>query len=161
MYRIVNSLANAEYDQELEAIVINFNGYGELSLYHETMDIAMNIAAVYRTNKWLFVKDFFQDINPYEFFFFIKKWSNTCKSMLSTITPPTVCQVVVLTSPATERKLMANDEWLDKSSFTFENLNLKIFTQEDEAYSFLSQQQNRNGEPAWEKINALSAGNDH
>ena len=125
MYKIVNSLASAEYNKNLEAVIINFNGYGELTLYHETMDIAMNIAAVYDTNKWLFVKDFFQDVNPYEFFFFIKKWSNTCKSLTSSIISDKVCQVAVLTTPTSERKLMANSEWLEKSSFNFENLNLK------------------------------------
>jgi len=148
MYKIVNSLASAEYNKNLEAVIINFNGYGELTLYHETMDIAMNIAAVYDTNKWLFVKDFFQDVNPYEFFFFIKKWSNTCKSLTSSIISDKVCQVAVLTTPTSERKLMANSEWLEKSSFNFENLNLKIFTQHDKAYSFLSQPRNQTLETA-------------
>ncbi len=148
MYKIVNSLASAEYNKNLEAVIINFNGYGELTLYHETMDIAMNIAAVYDTNKWLFVKDFFQDVNPYEFFFFIKKWSNTCKSLTSSFITDKTCQVAVLTTPASERKLITNSEWLEKSSFKFEHLNLKIFTQQDKAHTFLSQPRNQTLETA-------------
>ncbi|MEM6842340.1 MAG: hypothetical protein AAF632_08940 [Bacteroidota bacterium] len=140
MYKIVNSLATAEYNRDSGVVVVNFQGYGESALYHQTMDIAMNIAAVYNTNKWLLAKDFFQDINPSEFFFFIKKWSDTCSKLYSYIAPEKACQIAVLTTLISKRKLLLHREWLEGPSFS--NINLKIFTQPEDAYSFLSKEQN-------------------
>ncbi|MEM9831212.1 MAG: hypothetical protein AAF944_11285 [Bacteroidota bacterium] len=140
MYKIVNSLATAEYNRDSGVVVVNFQGYGESALYHQTMDIAMNIAAVYNTNKWLLAKDFFQDINPSEFFFFIKKWSDTCNKLYSYIAPEKACQIAVLTTLISKRKLLLHREWLEGPSFS--NINLKIFTQPEDAYSFLSKEQN-------------------
>ena len=143
MYRIINSLASAEYNKKLGAVVVNFNGYGEPSLYHETMDIAMNIAVIYDTNKWLFVKDFFQDINPHEFLFFVKKWSNTCTTLLDSMKSKTECQVALLTTPASQRKLLTDNEWLKEPESKFNDLKLKIFTTQEEASSFLNPHKSR------------------
>ena len=140
MYKIVNSLATAEYNRDFGVVVVNFHGYGESALYHQTMDIAMNIAAVYNTNKWLLAKDFFQDINPHEFFFFIKKWSDTCNKLYSYTAPGNTCQIAVLTTLFSKRKLVLHREWLEEPSIS--NINLKIFTQPEDAYSFLSEEQN-------------------
>jgi len=138
MYRIINSLASAEYNKELGAVEINFNGYGEPALYHETMDIAMNIAVIYDTNKWLFVKDFFQDINPHEFLFFVKKWSNTSNELLSPISDHKTCKVALLTNSASRQKLMADNEWLKQSKAKFSNLDLRVFCKQEDAQEFLS-----------------------
>ena len=138
MYRIINSLASAEFNKELRAVEINFNGYGEAALYHETMDIAMNIAVVYDTNKWLFVKDFFQDINPHEFLFFVKKWSNTSNELLNPLSDHTVCQVALLTNSASHEKLIADNDWLKQSNAKFNNLDLRVFSSREEAQKFLS-----------------------
>lgn len=138
MYRIINSLASAEYNKDLGAIEVNFNGYGEPALYHETMDIAMNIAVIYDTNHWLFVKDFFQDINPHEFLFFVKKWSKTCNELLSPVSVHENCKVALLTTPASRQKLMADNEWLNQSKAKFNNLDLRVFCKREDAKVFLS-----------------------
>ena len=139
MYKIVNSLASAEYDKDLNAVIVKFNGYGELSLYHETMDIAMNIAVIYNSNKWLFAKDFFQDINPYEFLVFVKKWSSTCNSLIDIADRDETCQVAIITTAASKQKLLQSFDWLEEPSLNINNLNLEIFTQLERAYSFLRQ----------------------
>ena len=90
MYRIINSLASAEFNRKLRAVEVNFNGYGESFLYHETMDIAMNIAVIHDSNKWLFIKDSFRDIDSYEFLYFVRKWSKTCSELFDPLSPNSV-----------------------------------------------------------------------
>ncbi|MEM9673825.1 MAG: hypothetical protein ACFB15_01965 [Cyclobacteriaceae bacterium] len=138
MYRIINSLASAEYNKELGAVEINFNGYGEPTLYHETMDIAMNIAAIYDTNKWLFIKDFFQDINPHQFLFFVKKWSKTSNELLSPLSDHETCKVALLTSLASREKLVSDNEWLKQSKAKFSNLDFRVFFKQENAQEFLT-----------------------
>lgn len=137
-------MASAEFNKEIGAVEVNFNGYGESALYHETMDIAMNIAVIYDTNRWLFIKDFFQDINPIEFLLFVKKWSNTCNELLQPLAPEQNCQVALLTTPASERKLIAENEWLKRPTSKFSNLNIKIFSKLQEAKVYLM---NKNEHP--------------
>lgn len=138
MYRIINSLASAEFNKKLGAVEVNFNGYGAAVLYHETMDIAMNIAVIYDTNNWLFIKDFFHDIDSHEFLYFVRKWSKTCSDLFEPLSENSVCQVALLTSSASHHKLVTQHDWLKKPETKFSNLNLRVYSNREEAYSFLS-----------------------
>ncbi|MEQ9443216.1 MAG: hypothetical protein RIG62_29535 [Cyclobacteriaceae bacterium] len=138
MYRIINSLASAEFNKELGAIEVNFNGHGEAFLYHDTMDIAMNIAVIYGINKWLFTKDYFHDIDSHEFLFFVKKWSKTCSELFEPESKNSICQVALLTTQESHHTLLNEHDWIRKPTYKFNNLNLKVFSSKKEAHVFLT-----------------------
>lgn len=138
MYRIINSLAVAEYNKPLRAVEINFNGWGPSDLYHETMDIAMNIAMIYQTNSWLFVKDDFTDINHNAFMVFVRKWSKKASEMYEISSPNYMCKVALVTSSDSYLYLMAEHDWLQDSRKKFNNLYIKLFTRLEQAKAFLN-----------------------
>ena len=140
MYRIINSLATAEFNKEIGAVEVNFNGQGDSLLYHTTMDIAMNIAVIYDTNRWLFVKDFFHDIDVNNFLFFIKKWSSKCSGQFDPHSKNRKCKVALLTTADSYAHLLQEYDWIKESSTQFSNLSFKVFLDRNQAYSHLSKQ---------------------
>lgn len=138
MYRIINSLAVAEYNKSLRAVEINFNGQGPASLYHETMDIAMNIAMIQKTNNWLFIKDDFTDISPNAFMMFVKRWSTKASEMHDVSSSQYLCKVALVTSTNSYLYLMTEHEWLNDSRKRFDSLYIKLFTNLEQAKTFLN-----------------------
>lgn len=136
MYRIINSLATAEFNKDIDAVEVNFNGQGNASLYHNTMDIAMNIAIVYDTNRWLFVKDLFLDIDVDNFLLFIRKWSKQCSNPSAS---DSSCHVALLTTPDSYQHLSGRYDWLEETRTKFSNLHLRFFFDRAEAYRYLSE----------------------
>ena len=141
MYRIINSLATAEFNREIGAVEVNFNGQGDSSLYHNTMDIAMNIAVVYDTNRWLFTKDLFHDIDVDNFLFFIRKWSRKCSNMFESRSGNAQCQVALLTTTDSYEHLLEKHGWLEESDTRFNDLYLQVFLGRKEAYAYLMGQE--------------------
>ncbi len=138
MYRIINSLAVAEYNKALRVVEVNFNGQGSSELYHETMDIAMNISMIYETNSWLFIKDDFKDISHNAFMAFAKKWSNKASEMHGISTPDSLCKVALLTTVESYFYLLDEFEWLEDSRKNLNNLHFKLFNCLEQAKVFLS-----------------------
>lgn len=138
MHRIINSLAVAEYNKLLRAVEINFNGQGPSRLYHDTMDIAMNIAMIQQTNSWLFIKDDFTDINHNSFLIFVRKWSHKASEMYEKNSPNYLCKVALVTTAESYLYLLSEHEWLQDSRKVFENLYIKLFTERDSAKEFLN-----------------------
>ena len=138
MYRIINSLATAEFNKEIGAVEVNFNGQGNPSLYHDTMDIAMNIAVIYRTNRWLFIKDLFRDIDVDNFLLFIRKWSKQCHQSLGSTSEESPCQVALLTTADSYEHLSERYNWLEETPVKFSNLHLRFFFSRTDAYDFLT-----------------------
>lgn len=143
MYRIINSLATAEYNKNLLAVEVNFNGYGDPSLYHDTMDIAMNIALIYDTNRWFFKKDHFNDINENKFMLFVSKWSKKASELFLKKPKNYICKVALLTSEESKGFLMETNLWLTHPQQKFRNLDLKIFTDREEVNEFLIGESNK------------------
>ena len=137
MYRIINSLATAEYNRQISAVEVTFSGHGDPDLYHDTMDIAMNIALIYRTNRWLFFKDCFHDIDVESFLFFVRKWSNKF-NVLFDPDADTPCQVGLVTADESHRPLIEQHKWLKNPQERFSNLQIELFTHREEAYDYLS-----------------------
>ena len=142
MYRIINSLATAEFNKEIGAVEVNFNGQGNPSLYHSTMDIAMNIAVIYDTNQWLFVKDLFHDIDVDNFLFFVKKWSIKCSTLLESYSGSNRCKVALLTTSDSYDHLLEEYDWLKHPHSKFTDLDLRVFLDREAAYAYLSEQTN-------------------
>ncbi len=143
MYRIINSLATAEFNKRLRAVEVKFKGWGDSELYHDTMDIAMNIALIYSTNSWFFVKDTFEDINEHKFLYFVRKWSNRAHELFSGDAKNHVCKVALLTTPNSKELLLKNHLWITDPQRKFQTLLLKIFTDKEEACEFLIGQPNK------------------
>lgn len=143
MYRIINSLATAEFNKCLSAVEVKFKGYGEYELYHDTMDIAMNIAFVYGANRWFFIKDSFEDIDENKFLYFVRKWSKKTCELFVDNPENQICKVALLTSPESKGFLLENNPWLASAKRKFFNLNFKIFTDKEEATEFLTGRPNK------------------
>ncbi len=142
MYRIINSLATAEFNKEIGAVEVNFNGYGNSSLYHNTMDIAVNIAVMYDTNRWLFTKDFFHDIDVENFLFFIRKWSRRCSELFEPRSENQQCKVALLTTADSYEHLSEQHGWLEGTHTETSKLDLRIFLNREEANAYLASQVN-------------------
>lgn len=138
MNRIINSLAVAEFNKKLNAVEVNFTGSGPASLYHETMDIAMNISLIYHTNQWLFRKRHFEDITPDAFLHFITKWSKKSYQLFMEHAGVKHCKVALLTTVDCCFYLMSENEWLSQPA-SISSLELQLFSSLDEAKSFLNQ----------------------
>lgn len=138
MNRIINSLAIAEYNKTLEAVEVNFNGSGLAQLYHDTMDIAMNISLIHLTNRWLFIKDTFQDISHAAFLTFVKRWSRKASNLHREHGSEDLCKVALFTTPESYLYLMAEHDWLQDSQQFFPHLLLQLFTSEQQAREFLN-----------------------
>ncbi|WKN30634.1 hypothetical protein PZB74_16880 [Porifericola rhodea] len=138
MHRIINSLAVAEYNKSLRAVEINFNGQGPSALYHDTMDIAMNISMIHQTNNWLFYKDDFTDISPNAFIAFVRKWSKKACTMHNAGLSNNICKVALVTSAESYLYLISEHEWLENPKKKFGSLHLKLFTEAEQAKKFLN-----------------------
>jgi hypothetical protein len=138
MHRIINSLAVAEFNKTLRAVEINFNGQGPSHLYHDTMDIAMNIAMIHQTNTWLFIKDDFTDISHNAFMVFVRKWSKKASEMYEINSPNYLCKVALVTKAESYLHLLSEHEWLQNSRRVFKNLHIKLFTERESAKKFLN-----------------------
>ena len=139
MYRIINSLATAEFNKEIRAVEVNFNGQGNPSLYHDTMDIAINIAVVYDTNRWLFTKDLFLDIDVDNFLLFVRKWSKQYSESFGHHFQDPLCHVALLTTPDSYQHLSEKYHWMEEVRTKFSNLHLQFFFDRAEAYRYLSE----------------------
>jgi hypothetical protein len=139
MNRIINSLAEAEFNKKINAVEVNFRGTGPAALYHETMDIAMNISLIYHTNQWLLRKKHFEDITPDAFLKFVVKWSEKSHLLFLEHAAAEHCKVALLTTVDCCLYLMAEYAWLSGSGKNYPNLEMQLFSSMDEAKSFLGQ----------------------
>ena len=140
MYRIINSLATAEFNKEIGAVEVNFNGQGDSSLYHNTMDIAMNIAVIHDTNRWLFIKDLFYDIDVDNFLLFIRKWSKRGNDLFESHSDNAQCKVALLTTEDSYHHLAKKYHWLEGSPTKFNDLRLQVFLDRNDACAYLAKQ---------------------
>jgi len=138
MNRIINSLAEAEFNKELNAVEVNFLGTGLAPLYHETMDIAMNISLIYHTNRWLLQKRDYQDMSPDAFLNFIKVWSKKAYQLFIQHDVAVKCQVALVTTVECCLYLKSEYPWLSHEDVHDTSLALHLFTSLDEANAYLS-----------------------
>lgn len=140
MYRIINSLATAEFNKKISAVEVNFLGYGDVSQYQESLDIATNIALMYDTKRWLFNKKHYDDISEKQFLMYMQSWYQRF-SQYFTDTLDTCCTVVLLTSVASSavfRNLQTG-----QTDGRMQGLELKVFTTKDEVNDFFIGESNK------------------
>ena len=138
MYRIINSLATAEFNKATAAVEVNFNGQGDPALYHDTMDIAMSIAVMYNTNRWLFTKDLFHDMDVDHFLLFVRKWSSKNHEVFEASADHPPCRVALLTTADSYEHLAEKHQWLNETRTKFNQLQLRVFFDRKEAECYLA-----------------------
>lgn len=140
MYRIINSLATAEFNKKISAVEVNFLGHGDAYQYQESLDIATNIALMYDAKRWFFNKKHYDDISEKQFLTYIQSWYQRFSQYL-TDSLDTCCTVVLLTSVASSAALKSlQAEWADSH---IDSLDLKVFTTKDEVHEFLIGESNK------------------
>jgi hypothetical protein len=138
MYRIINSLATAEFNKATTAVEVNFNGHGDPALYHDTMDIAMSIAVMYNTNRWLFTKDLFHDMDVDHFLLFVRKWSGKNHELFETSADHPPCRVALLTTADSYEHLAEKYQWISETGNKFNQLEFRVFFDRKEAERYLT-----------------------
>ncbi len=147
MYRIINSLATAEFNKATAAVAVNFNGHGDPALYHDTMDIAMSIAVMYNTNRWLFTKDLFHDMDVDHFLLFVRKWHTKNHEIFEASGGHPPCRVALLTTADSYEHLAEKHQWLDEIHTKFDQLQLRVFFDRKEAEGYLTGPVKKKSEP--------------
>lgn len=137
MYRIINSLATAEFNKAITAVEVNFNGHGDSTLYHDTMDIAMSIAVMYNTNRWLFTKDLFHDMDVDHFLLFVRKWYSKNHELFEASADHPPCRVALLTTANSYEHLAEKHQWLNQTHTKFDQLQLQVFFDRSDAEGYL------------------------
>lgn len=137
MYRIINSLATAEFNKITSAVEVNFNGHGDPTLYRNTMDIAMSIAVMYNSNRWLFIKDLFHDMDVDHFLLFVRKWSGKSHELFEVSADHPPCRVALLTTADSYEHLAEKHQWLHETHTKFNQLQLRVFFNREEAEHYL------------------------
>lgn len=138
MNRIINSLAEAEFRRKLNAVEVHFLRKGQSSLYHETMDIAMNISLINHTNRWLLQKSDFEDLSPDAFLNFIELWSHKAYQLFVKHDVATRCQVALVTTVDCCLYLRSRYSWLNEEEYQYDKLVLQLFSSVSEAKAYLS-----------------------
>lgn len=146
MYRIINSLATAEFNRATSAVEVNFNGHGDPHLYNDTMDIAMSIAVMYNTNRWLFVKDLFHDMDVDHFLLFVRKWFGRDSELFDISANRSPCRVALLTTADSYEHLAEKYHWLNETSAKFNQLQLSVFFDRQDAEGYLTGPMKRKSE---------------
>ncbi|MGB3778520.1 MAG: hypothetical protein WA960_09175 [Tunicatimonas sp.] len=147
MYRIINSLATAEFNKATATVEVNFNGHGDPVLYHDTMDIAMSIAVMYNTNRWLFTKDLFHDVDVDHFLLFVRKWSSKNHEIFEASADHPPCRVALLTTADSYEHLAEKHQWLNATHNKFNQLLLRVFFDRTEAENYLTSPSKQKSEP--------------
>ena len=137
MNRIINSLAEAEFNKKLNAVKVNFLGTGLPPLYHETMDIAMNISLIYHTNRWLLQKRDYEDIGPDAFLSFIQLWSQKAYQLFIQHYVATKCQVALVTSVDCCLYLQSKYPWLKDEGTHDATWAMQLFSSMSDAQAYL------------------------
>ncbi len=96
MYRIINSLATAEFSKKIAAVEMNFIGMGDAYQYQDSLDIATNIALMYDKRRWFFTKKHFEDIGEKTFLIHLQSWYQRFSQFADE--PDTKCTVAYVLS---------------------------------------------------------------
>ncbi|MDF9799297.1 hypothetical protein OKW21_004560 [Catalinimonas alkaloidigena] len=130
MYNIISEIATIRYETELEAVAVDFQGKGHIEKYKQALELALLLAINQNTNKWLFIKNDFSDLNTDQFLLFI----NASYQRFYRLLP--ACKFAVYSKPQAFEKLLVKYACLNKKE---EDLNLGFFKSKTNAYLYLSE----------------------
>lgn len=72
--RIIEGLATVQYNNQSDAVDINFFGEGDAIAYRVAIQVALDVAAAYQVSKWVIIKRNFSDVNTCKFLSYISDW---------------------------------------------------------------------------------------
>ena len=139
MHRFINSLAHTEYHNDLAAVEVNFNGFGSMQVYYQTMEIAAALVMLRRQNLWLLVKEDFQELDALGFLNFLKNWFKHPTFLECAEECQHQCRVAIVTHPSCLGKLKDayNNEEFQKAIPP--NVSVGVFANRGAASAFLKQ----------------------
>ncbi len=100
MHRFINSLAHTEYHKDLAAVEVDFNGFGSMQIYYQTMEIAASLVMLRKQNLWLLVKEDFQELSATDFLNFLKNWFKHPAFLECGTECKHRCRVAIVTHPS-------------------------------------------------------------
>lgn len=139
MHKFINSLAHTEYNKDGAAVEIDFNGFGSMQIYYQTMEIAASLVMIRKQNLWLLVKEDFQDLSAHLFFNFLKNWFKHPAFLVCQKDCQRLCRIAIVTTPLClgELKKAYQDEGF--SDEIPQNIAVGLFASKDAANAFLKQ----------------------
>jgi hypothetical protein len=119
--RFIESLATARLDHINKAVEVNFSGEGDIPVYQEAVQLALDMAAAHQVHKLIFFKTNFRDLDSYKFLSCIKSWLKPDANV--------VMEILILTKVQAARKmnmLLNYDNLYNKEDRVNERLRISV-----------------------------------
>jgi hypothetical protein len=139
MHKFINSLAHTEYNKDGAAVEIDFNGFGSMQIYYQTMEIAASLVMLRKQNLWVLVKEDFQDLSAPHFFNFLKNWFKHPAFLVCQKECKRPCRVAIVTTPPCLGELKNAYKNESFSNEIPHNIAVGLFASKDAANAFLKQ----------------------
>lgn len=130
MYQIDSEVATIQYEAEWGIVAVEFQRKGDIEKYEQAIEVAQRLAINQNTNRWLFIKNDFSDLNTDQFLLF----TNACYQRFLQLSIH--CKLAVYSKPQAFKKLLIKYACLKKKE---EALRLGIFKSKSSAYCYLSE----------------------
>ncbi|MFP4093102.1 MAG: hypothetical protein ACLFUB_01365 [Cyclobacteriaceae bacterium] len=137
MYRIINSLAIAQFHKKINAVEIHFKGDGIPWLYYETLDLSLNIASVHATKAWLLRKSSFLDVSPSQLLEVLQSWAEDNAPLLNQFRDECF-RFALLTNESAYLKFTQEIDYLQDGGLKLGHLHFQLFTNPKDAAYFLN-----------------------
>lgn len=131
MLKFINSLATIEVNKEVEAIQVTFRSSGTVHQYLETLRMATSFASLHSLNKYLLVKDEFDDVSCQQFCGLMEDWLSLVNENFSQLNLPKV-KVGLLANQDSCKQL---SEYISPRYYLYELF--AFFSDEKKAFSYL------------------------
>lgn len=132
MLKFINSLATIEVNKALEAIQVTFRGSaGTIHQYLETLRMATSFANLHSLNKYLLVKDGFDDVSCQQFCSLMEDWLYLVNANFNQLSLRKV-KVALLANQDSYKQL---SEHISPKYYLYELF--AFFSDEEKAFSYL------------------------
>jgi len=138
MHRFINSLARTEFKKDVTAVEVDFQGFGSMQVYYQTMEIAANLIMLSKKNYWLLVKRDFDDMNVFQFLTFLEKWFRHPSYLQCVKSCNEDGRVAVLTHPVYLQKLKQAYKGFEFDVSLSNHVNIGLFSHKKVAEAFLN-----------------------
>lgn len=125
--RLIEGLATVRYDSDQDVVEVNFFGKGDIIDYQVAIQVALDVAAAYQTNRWKLIKRDFTDINTGRFLSYVSQW------MRPPPKSPAIHEISIMTKIQAYRKmkgLLKYNKLYNPDRQVTENLKIDIICTE-------------------------------
>lgn len=133
--KFVDDTGTVEYNQDLNAIQVIFDGSGNFDKHLITVQAAENMSKVYQTQSFLLIKQKFEKISPAEFKSFFSTWLSMLEARPAEKRGRGPFCISLIISG--EGFLKLSEIFFEKNLLEYKNVVFNIFTSVNNAYEFL------------------------